>query len=381
MDLADIRTRIDEIDNGILSLFAERMELAADVAASKRATGKAVFDPARERDKLYRLVTAAPDAIKPEVASLFSLLMSMNKAAQLKILNADRTGSAAAQAKAALLAQDTPFPMTATVACQGVEGAYSQIAACRLFSTPKITFHPTFEGVFRAVRDGACEYGVLPIENSTAGSVNAVYDLLAEYRFSIVRSLRLKIDHQLLAKPGVALADVHEVFSHEQAIAQCSELLDRLGVRVHVCENTARAAELVATSDRTDIAALSSRSCAALYGLDVLAEDVQDEGNNYTRFVVISATPQVFPGATRTSLMVTLPHAPGALYRVLERLYALDINLVKLESRPIPNRDFEFLFYFDLDCPYGSPALDTLLDALDDVCERYTYIGSYTEVV
>ncbi|MBM6867570.1 bifunctional chorismate mutase/prephenate dehydratase [Collinsella tanakaei] len=381
MDLADIRTRIDEIDNGILALFAERMELAADVAASKRATGKAVFDPARERDKLYRLVTAAPDAIKPEVASLFSLLMSMNKAAQLKILNADRTDSAAAQAKAALLAQDTPFPMTATVACQGVEGAYSQIAACRLFSTPKITFHPTFEGVFRAVRDGACEYGVLPIENSTAGSVNAVYDLLAEYRFSIVRSLRLKIDHQLLAKPGVALADVHEVFSHEQAIAQCSELLDRLGVRVHVCENTARAAELVATSDRTDIAALSSRSCAALYGLDVLAKDVQDEGNNYTRFVVISATPQVFPGATRTSLMVTLPHAPGALYRVLERLYALDINLVKLESRPIPNRDFEFLFYFDLDCPYGSPALDTLLDALDDVCERYTYIGSYTEVV
>lgn len=381
MDLADIRTRIDEIDNGILALFAERMELAADVAASKRATGKAVFDPARERDKLYRLVTAAPDAIKPEVASLFSLLMSMNKAAQLKILNADRTDSAAAQAKAALLAQDTPFPMTATVACQGVEGAYSQIAACRLFSTPKITFHPTFEGVFRAVRDGACEYGVLPIENSTAGSVNAVYDLLAEYRFSIVRSLRLKIDHQLLAKPGVALADVHEVFSHEQAIAQCSELLDRLGVRVHVCENTARAAEFVATSDRTDIAALSSRSCAALYGLDVLAEDVQDEGNNYTRFVVISATPQVFPGATRTSLMVTLPHAPGALYRVLERLYALDINLVKLESRPIPNRDFEFLFYFDLDCPYGSPALDTLLDALDDVCERYTYIGSYTEVV
>lgn len=381
MDLADIRTRIDEIDDGILALFVERMELAADVAASKRATGKAVFDPARERDKLYRLVTAAPDAIKPDVASLFSLLMSMNKAAQLKLLNEDRADSVSARAKAALVEQDAPFPLTATVACQGVEGAYSQIAACRLFSVPQITFLPTFEGVFRAVRDGACEYGVLPIENSTAGSVNAVYDLLAEYRFSIVRSLRLKIDHQLLAKPGVALADIREVFSHEQAIAQCSEYLDRLGVRVHVCENTARAAEFVAASERTDIAALSSRSCAALYGLDVLAEDVQDEGNNYTRFVVISATPQVFPGATRTSLMLTLPHAPGALYRVLERLYALDINLVKLESRPIPNRDFEFLFYFDLDCPYGSSALDTLLDALDDVCERYTYIGSYTEVV
>lgn len=381
MDLSDIRTRIDEIDDGILSLFRERMELAAGVAASKRATGKAVFDPARERDKLYRLVQQAPEDIKPDVASLFSLLMSMNKATQLKILREGDPDSVSARARRALQPLDSPFPAAATVACQGVEGAYSQIAACRLFSVPSITFYPTFEDVFRAVRDGACTYGVLPIENSTAGSVNAVYDLLAAYRFSIVRSLRLKIDHQLLAKPGVALDDIREVYSHEQAIAQCSDLLGRMDVRVNVCENTARAAELVAASDRTDIAALSSRSCAALYRLDILAEDVQDEGNNYTRFVVVSATPQVFPGATRTSLMLTLPHAPGALYRVLERLFALDINMVKLESRPIPNRDFEFLFYFDLDCPVGSPALDTLLDALDDVCEHYTYIGSYTEVM
>ena len=381
MDLTDIRKRIDEIDDGILQLFCERMDLAADVAASKRATGKAVFDPARERDKLFRLVEASPEALKPDVASLFSLLMSMNKAAQLKILHEGDPDSVSARARAALTPVDEPFPPTATIACQGVEGAYSQIAACRLFSVPRITFLSTFESVFRAVRDGLCRYGVVPIENSTAGSVNAVYDLLAEYRFSIVRSLRLKIDHQLLARPGVKLEDVREVYSHEQAIAQCSELLDRLGVRVNVCENTARAAEFVAKSDRTDIAALSSRSCAELYGLDILADDVQDEGNNYTRFVVISATPEVYPGATRTSLMLTLPHAPGALYRVLERLYALDINLVKLESRPIGNRDFEFMFYFDLDCPVGSPALDTLLDALDDVCERFTYIGSYTEVV
>ena len=381
MDLTDIRKRIDEIDDGILQLFCERMDLAADVAASKRATGKAVFDPARERDKLFRLVEASPEALKPDVTSLFSLLMSMNKAAQLKILHEGDPDSVSARARAALMPVDEPFPPTATVACQGVEGAYSQIAACRLFSVPRITFLSTFEGVFRAVRDGLCRYGVVPIENSTAGSVNAVYDLLAEYRFSIVRSLRLKIDHQLLARPGVKLEDVREVYSHEQAIAQCSELLDRLGVRVNVCENTARAAEFVAKSDRTDIAALSSRSCAELYGLDILADDVQDEGNNYTRFVVISATPEVYPGATRTSLMLTLPHAPGALYRVLERLYALDINIVKLESRPIGNRDFEFMFYFDLDCPVGSPALDTLLDALDDVCERFTYIGSYTEVV
>lgn len=381
MELTDIRARLDEIDAGILDLFVERMGLAAEVAASKKRTGKAVFDPARERDKLYTLVHAAPEELAPEVASLFSLLMSMNKAAQLKILHEGDPESVSSGALASLMPVDQPFPTTATVACQGVEGAYSQIAACKLFKVPKITFMTSFEGVFRAVRDGLVEFGVLPIENSTAGSVNAVYDLLAQYRFSIVRSLRLKIDHQLLAKPGVRLEDVREVYSHEQALAQCSDAIEELGVRVHVCENTAKAAERVATSDRRDIAALSSRDCASLYGLDVLREDIQNEGSNFTRFVVVSATPRIYPGATRTSLMLTLPHAPGSLYRVLERLYALDINLVKLESRPIGNRDFEFMFYFDLDCPFGTPALSTLLDALDDVCERYTYIGSYTEVV
>lgn len=381
MELTDIRARLDEIDAGILDLFVERMGLAAEVAASKKRTGKAVFDPARERDKLHTLVHAAPEELAPEVASLFSLLMSMNKAAQLKILHEGDPESVSSGALASLMPVDQPFPTTATVACQGVEGAYSQIAACKLFKVPKITFMTSFEGVFRAVRDGLVEFGVLPIENSTAGSVNAVYDLLAQYRFSIVRSLRLKIDHQLLAKPGVRLEDVREVYSHEQALAQCSDAIEELGVRVHVCENTAKAAERVATSDRRDIAALSSRDCASLYGLDVLREDIQNEGSNFTRFVVVSATPRIYPGATRTSLMLTLPHAPGSLYRVLERLYALDINLVKLESRPIGNRDFEFMFYFDLDCPFGTPALNTLLDALDDVCERYTYIGSYTEVV
>lgn len=381
MDLTDIRARIDEIDDGILKLFCERMALAADVAASKRETGKAVFDPARERAKLAGVVADAPQGLQPQVTALFSLLMSMNKAEQLKILHKGDPESLSARARASYMSVDTPFPTTASVACQGVEGAYSQIAACKLFHVPSISFFSTFEGVFRAVRDGFCDYGVLPIENSTAGSVNAVYDLLAEYRFSIVRSLRLKIDHQLLAKPGVELADITEVYSHEQALAQCSAYLDRIGVRVHVCENTARAAEFVASSDRRDIAALSSRDCARLYGLATLDEDVQDTDNNYTRFVVVSSEPQVFPGATRTSLMLTVPHEPGSLYRVLERFYALDINLVKLESRPISNRDFEFMFYFDLDCPAGSASLSILLDSLDDVCERYTYFGSYTELV
>ncbi len=381
MSLEDIRTKIDAIDDELLALFCRRMELAADVAAAKRDEGRPVCDPVRERSKLAAVVAATPTRLQPQVTSLFSLLVSMNRAEQQRLLRAGDPESLSARARASFLDVDTPFPATASVACQGVEGAYSQIAACKLFSVPDISFFTTFEGVFRAVRDGFCEYGVVPIENSTAGSVNAVYDLLAQYRFSIVRSLRLKIDHNLLARPGVTVADVREVYSHEQALAQCAGYLERLGVKTHVCRNTAQAAELVAASDRRDVAALSSRSCAALYGLELLDEDVQDSDNNYTRFVVVSAEPKIFPGATRASLMLTLSHEPGSLYRVLERFYALDINIVKLESRPIPGRDFEFMFYFDLECPAGGPQLGELLDALDDVCDRFTYFGSYTEVL
>lgn len=381
MDLSKVRTNIDRIDNQLLELFCQRMDLARNVAEAKRGMKKAVFDPARERDKLSGLMSQAPNEYQPQVHSLFSLLMSMNKAEQQKILNTGNSSATSAQARSAMLPVDSVFPALATVACQGVEGAYSQIAASKLFDVPTISYFTNFEGVFKAVQSGFCEFGVLPIENSTAGSVNQVYDLLAKYRFHIVRGLRLKIDHQLLVKPGTQLEEVHEICSHQQAIAQCGDYIEQLGAHVTVMENTAMAAQAVANSERTDIAALSSRSCAALYGLDILAEDVQDTDSNYTRFVVISATPQIYPGANRTSLLMTLKHEPGSLYRVLERFFALNINMVKLESRPIPGRDFEFMFYFDLDAPAGSPALNELLDSLEDICDRYVYFGTYTEVL
>lgn len=381
MELSDIRMRIDEIDAQLLDLFCARMGLAADVARAKAGTGKAVFDPAREREKLARIAEQAPEHLRPQAIALFSLLMSMNKAEQQRILAPARPERISELMRRALKPHDEPFPALATVACQGVEGAYSQIAATRLFRVPSITFFDTFEDVFRAVCEGRCAFGVVPIENSTAGSVNAVYDLLAAHSCYIVRSLRQKIDHSLLAKPGTRLEDIREVCSHEQALAQCAGYLARLGVQATPCKNTARAAELVAGSDRRDLAALSSRACAELYGLDIIEPDVQDSDNNYTRFVVISAEPAIWPGAQRTSLMLVLSHEPGSLFRVLERFYALDINLVKLESRPIPGRDFEFMFYFDIDCPVGAEALGTLLDGLGDVCERFTYFGSYTEVL
>lgn len=381
MDLRNIRARIDNIDHALLDLFCQRMDIAAEVAASKIEVDKAVFDPVREREKLIDIASRTPEHLRHQAIALFSLLMSMNKAEQQRIIAAARPDSRSRRTRDALESTGDPFPATATVACQGVEGAYSQIAACKLFRVPAITFCDTFEGVFKAVAESRCTFGVLPIENSTAGSVNAVYDQLSAYSCYICRSLRLKVEHNLLAVPGTTRSKIREVYSHEQALAQCADYLEALGTRTHVLANTAEAAEFVASADRHDIAALSSRSCASLYGLKVLEADVQDSDNNYTRFIVIAATPKVYPGANRTSLKLRLPHEPGSLYRVLERIYALDVNLVKLESRPIPGHDFEFMFYFDLDCPVPSPAHDTLLDSLDDVCESVTYLGSYTEVL
>ena len=239
-----------------------------------------------------------------------------------------------------------------------------------------------FKSVFAAVRDGLCRYGVLPIENSTAGSVKEVADLVAESGLYIVRSLRLKVDHCLLAKKGAKLSNIREIYSHGQAIAQCDRFLHGLtGVKVIPCENTAVAAKIVAESGRDDIAALSSVNCADLYGLSVLKDDVQDRANNYTRFICVSRALEIYPGADRTSIMLALPNKPGALYRVLARFSALGVNMVKLESRPMPERDFEFVFYLDLDKPVAAPELAELLRELENSCREFRYLGSYSELV
>ena len=205
---------------------------------------------------------------------------------------------------------------------------------------------------------------------------------MTKHNFRIVRSVRVKVDHNLLAKKGAKLENIREIYSHEQAIGQCSGFLSKLkDVKIIACENTAAAAKLVAESGRDDVAALASRSCTELYGLECLAASVQDQGGNFTRFICISKELEIYPGADRTSLMMVLPHRPGSLYKVLSRFYALGINLNKLESRPLPDRNFEFMFYFDLDTSVYSPQFIQLMGELDDVCESFTYLGSYSEVV
>ena len=205
---------------------------------------------------------------------------------------------------------------------------------------------------------------------------------MVTHNFSIVRTFRLKVDHNLLAKHGTKLEDIHEIYSHEQAISQCAAFLEKLpNARVIAVENTAVAAQMVANSDRMDVACLSSRSCAELYNLATLAGSIQDKGNNHTRFICISKNLEIYPGADKTSIMMILPHRPGSLYKVMARLYTLGINVTKLESRPIPDRDFEFMFYFDLETSIYSEEFVQLMCELDDLCEEFKYLGSYSEVV
>ena len=379
-DLKDIRKRIDDIDTTISTLFEERMACAGQVAEYKRGTGKPVYDAARERDNIQR----ASDRVAPErahyAAVLESLLMEASRDQQYRQLG--MSSDSATVVAAALASQPPYFPERAFVACQGVEGAYAQIAVDRLFKHANIAYFENWENVFEAVERGVCKFGVLPIENSTAGSVNHVFDLMRQHDFHIVRTCRLKIDHNLLVKPGTKKQDVHIIYSHQQAISQCADYLAQFrDVRVHVTENTAMAAQMVAESDRDDVAALASADCADLYGLELAERTVQDMKNNYTRFACIAKDLTIYPGADRSTFMIATRHEPGALYKVLARFYALDINIVKLESRPIPEREFDFMFYFDVDCPAAAPEFQTLMNSLTDVCEDFRYLGSYSEVV
>lgn len=378
MELELLRKQLDEIDHDILRLFRKRMETVQSVAAYKQENHLPVFQGQREREILNRAAEEAGPELEDAARILYATLLDLSRSAQARFLT--KPGCLSESIRKAIDETAPVFPKHSLVACQGVEGAYSQMACDKFFQTANILYFRNFEGVFNAVEQGLCPYGVLPIENSTHGTVNEVYDLMRRYSCCIVRSIKLKIDHVLLTPPGVRLNDVREIFSHEQAIGQCSDFLKQHpDIRVTVCENTAAAAKAVAESGRKDCASISSRSCATLYGLQIAAEDIQNSDSNYTRFICISRKLEIYPGANRISLMLAVPHKPGALYSLIAKFSALGVNLTKLESRPIPGSDFEFLFYFDMEASVYTPSVLSLLDELAEGPEQFVFLGSYSE--
>ena len=380
MDLSQLREEIDQIDSNIVRLFTQRMNIAAQVADYKKENNLPIFVPARERAILQKVAELAGPEMANYTRVLYSMLFELSRSYQSK-RNTDAT-ELYKQITQSIETTPKLFPQTPIVACQGVEGAYAQIACEKIFNSPMIMYFRNFESIFTAIEQGLCQYGILPIENSTAGSVKKVYDLMIHHNFSIVRTFRLKIDHNLLVKPGTKIEQITKIFSHEQAINQCTEFLKKFpNAQIIPVENTAVAAKMVANSEDNTVAALSSKSCEELYGLVCLANSVQDESNNRTRFICISKNLEIYPGADRTSIMMILPHKPGSLYKVLARMYVLGINVVKLESRPIPEKEFEFMFYFDLETSIYSDEFVQLMCELDELCEEFKYLGSYSEVV
>ena len=344
MELSELRQRIDGIDSEIVKLFAERMGISAQVAEAKRQTGKPVFDPSRERAIIKNLTENLDDEMANYVSVLYNSIFEISRARQNKMLSGD--SKLAQDIKNAKASTAEYFPAVAKVACQGVEGAYSQIACERLFRRPDISYAETFRDAFRMVADGECKYGILPIENSLHGSVGEVYDLLKEFKnkIHIVRCIKIPIHHVLLGKKGTEISDIKEVYSHSQAIGQCSEFFrDHPEINVNVCKNTAMAAKMVSESDRCDVAAISSYDCAALYGLSVIEDDLQNSDNNHTRFICISKELEIYPGSSKVAIMFTVPHRAGSLVSILSRFNVIGVNLSKLESRPIKGRDFEFI--------------------------------------
>lgn len=379
-ELSEIRKEINEIDDQLVKLFVRRLDVVKQVAEAKRASGSPVNDPARERE----ILSTVADKVGPEYENgallFFMTLFNISKARQRETLGAG--SQLEKEINEAREKTATKFPTRSLVACQGLEGAYSQQAACRLFTVPTILYFNSFEDVFSAVEKGLCPYGVLPIENSSAGSVSAVYDLMVKHDFKIVRSTRLRIRHVLLARHGTKLEDIRTVASHPQALAQCSDFIEKHSAwKTHAMSNTAVAAQTLAKSGAPDMAVIASRETADLYGLDIIAEHISNVEMNYTRFICISKNLEIYPDAKKMSIMLTLQHRPGVLNNVMAKFAAIHVNLTKLESRPIPGMDFEFRFTLDLEASPSDPHIVRLLAELasDPDIEQFEFLGAFSE--
>ena len=375
MDLLDLRKEIDNIDEQLIPLLLKRMSISEQVARYKVERGIPVLNAEREQQILDN-VAAKCGAQGDTIKTVFSATMDASRALQHKIIGGGkklRDTIEGAKSSGKLTANGE------SVACQGVEGAYSGVTANALFPDSPVRFYKQFEDVFEAVNKGEAKYGVIPVENSTAGSVHESYDLIMKYRFYVVGAYDLKIEHCLCAKTDTKYEDITDVYSHPQALSQCNNFLKSFDFTGVNFSNTAAAAEFVAKSSKSNIAVICSELAAKKYGLKILKRNVQNNNNNRTRFIVISKELVIGEDADKISLIFSAPHTTGSLYRVLGRFSMAGLNLTKLESRPIENADFDYYFYVDV---MGSVKDESTLDlicALYDELPEFEFLGNYFE--
>ena len=376
-DLKDIRVEIDAVDSEIVSLYEKRMALACEVAEYKISTGKPVFDKAREEEKLDKLSSMAEDDfIKQSIYELFSQIMATSRKKQYQIL-----AKHGKRYDTSFKTIDS-FDFSHSVVCfQGVEGAYSQLAMNEFFNESMAkAFHvDTWRDAMEAIKNKEADYAVLPIENSSAGSIAENYDLLTEYDVTIIGEQILKVDHALLGIKGAKISDIKTVYSHPQALMQCdgyirSKHMDWDAKALH---NTAVSAKKVHDDKDITQAAIGSKLNASIYDLDILEEQIQDIKTNETRFIIVSSKKEFLRDAKKLSLSIEIAHETGSLYRILSHFIFNGINLNRIESRPIKGINWQYRFFIDLDGNLLDEAVQNALVGLETECLGVKILGNY----
>ncbi len=375
MNLKEIRAEIDEADTQLIEAFTKRMDCSKRVAEYKLANGIPVFDPAREQQVMDKAAEKAGE-YGSSARQLYANIMELSRA-----LQHDMLGSGEALNSAVLCAKDTiPFDdKTTMIACFGIPGSYAHRAERTLFPGTIPTFCSSFHDVFAALRNGNADFGIVPIENSSAGSVTDVYDLMLKYRFYIAAAIDIPIDHCLAAVKGTSAESIRTVYSHQQALAQCSDYIRSRNMEKHEYISTAAAAEMVSQSNDSSIAAICSEEAAEEYGLEILLRGFQNNPANTTRFIVISKELYIDETADKISLCFSLPHRTGSLHNILCRFAADGLNLTKIESRPKTGTSFEYLFYLDFSGNIKEKRTLALMRALSDELTDFSFLGNYSE--
>lgn len=375
MNLLDLRREIDEIDEQLIPLLKKRMNISKQVAEYKVERGIPVINEQRERE----IIDSVREKCREDgdaAAAVFSAIIDASCVIQYKIMNG---GAKLRKLIESAVDNQNEFSKETLVACAGVEGSYTDETALILFKNARIKHYRLFEDVFEAVNKGEAPFGIVPVENSTAGSVHEVYDLIIKYRFYVLGSYSLEVNHCLCAKKGVKYEDIEEVYSHPQALSQCSEFLKNFDFTGVNYTNTAAAAKFVAGGSRNDIGVICSAQAAKKYGLQILKSGIQNISNNRTRFIVISKKLLIEPNADKISLIFSLPHTTGSLYRILGRFSAAGLNLTKLESRPVGNGEFSYYFYVDLMGNIRDVQTLELICALYSELPELKFLGNYHE--
>lgn len=374
MDLLELRGQLDEIDAKIVELYERRMEICGRVADYKIETGKKVFDKEREEEKLKTVRSLTHNAFNAHgVQELFEQIMSMSRKMQYaKLVEAGALG------RLPFIGVDELETGKARVVFQGAEGAYSHMAMLRYFGEQVNSFHvDTFREAMTSIEEGGADFAVLPIENSTAGIVSEIYDLLVEFENYIVGEQILQINHCLLGVPGTKLEDIRMVYSHPQSLMQSSRFLSGHDWRQISMQNNAFAAKKVAEEQDRSQAAVASEYAAKVYGLEVLRQGVNQEKDNSTRFIIVTNQKIFRKDAAKISICFELPHHSGSLYHMLSHFIYNNLNLCKIESRPIEDRSWEYRFFIDFEGNLADSAVKNALRGLRDEARNMKILGNY----